>query len=158
MSKSSVIAETNHRTSLITVFINHALVIALPLNLLYTVRLAPKQKIGLAAVFSLGAIIILTAVARAVQVSRKAFGDGVLLALWGIIESTVCECRHPLETSRNRLASILCADTVDADRWSCISCASRMPSTIQVALQGSWIFPALQIPDPRKRNVFNLGC
>ena len=107
MSKSSVISETKPRTRLITVFIYHALVIALPLNLLYTVRLAPKQKIGLAAVFSLGAIIILTAVARAVQVSRKAFGDGVLLALWGIIESTVCECRHPLEATCNWLASRL---------------------------------------------------
>ena len=106
MSKSSVISETKPRTRLTTVSINHAIVIALPLNLLYTVRLAPKQKIGLAAVFSLGAIIILTAVARAVQVSRKAFGDGVLLALWGIIESTVCECRHALETSWHRLASI----------------------------------------------------
>ena len=130
MSKSSVISETKPRTRLTKRFIKHSLVIALPLNLLYTVRLAPKQKIGLAAVFSLGAIIILTAVARAVQVSRKAFGDGVLLALWGIIESTVCECRHPLEESCNRLASLLCADIVDADRWSCISCGSRMPSTI----------------------------
>ena len=151
-------SETKSRTRLIIVFIDRALVIALPLNLLYTVRLAPKQKIGLAAVFSLGTIIILTAIARAVQISRKAFADGVLLALWGIIESTVCECRHPLETSCDRLASILCDDTADADIWSCISCGSRMPSTIQVADQGPWILPALQIPDPRQRIVFNLGC
>ncbi|KAL9136777.1 MAG: hypothetical protein Q9175_002014 [Cornicularia normoerica] len=67
---------------------NHTLVITLPLNLLYTVRLVPKQKLGLAAVFSILIIIILTAIARAVQISRKAFADGVLLALWGIIEST----------------------------------------------------------------------
>ena len=71
-------------------------VIALPLDLLYTVRLAPKQKLGIAAVFSLGIIIVLVAIARAIQISRKAFADGVLLALWGIIESTVCEYRHPL--------------------------------------------------------------
>ena len=74
--------------------INYTLVIALPLNLLYTVRLAPKQKLGIAAVFSLGTIIILVAIARAIQISRKAFADGVLLALWGIIESTVCECQR----------------------------------------------------------------
>ena len=71
--------------------INYTIVIALPLNLLYTVCLAPKQKLGIAAVFSLGIIIILVAMARAIQISRKAFADGVLLALWGIIESTVCE-------------------------------------------------------------------
>lgn len=82
-------------TRLIT---NHALVISLPLNLLYTVRLARKQKIGLGAVFSIGIIIILVAIARAVQISRKAFADGVLLALWGIIESTVCEYRRLFPT------------------------------------------------------------
>lgn len=76
---------------------NHALVISLPLNLLYTVRLAPKQKVGLATVFTIGIIIILVAIARAVQISRKAFADGVLLALWGIIESTVCEYRRLLK-------------------------------------------------------------
>ena len=75
----------------------HALVISLPLNLLYTVRLAPKQKLGLAIVFSIGIIIVLVAIARAVQISRKAFADGVLLALWGIIESTVCEYRRLLK-------------------------------------------------------------
>lgn len=77
---------------------NYALVISLPLNLLYTVRLARKQKIGLGAVFSIGIIIILVAIARAVQISRKAFADGVLLALWGIIESTVCEYKRLFRT------------------------------------------------------------
>ena len=86
---------------------SHSLVIALPLNLLYTVRLAPKQKVGIAAVFSIGIIIILVAIARAVQVSRKAFADGVLLALWGIIESTVCEYRRPFQANRDWLNSLL---------------------------------------------------
>ena len=85
----------------------HSPVISLPLNLLYTVRLAPKQKFGLAAVFSIGVIIILVAIARAVQIARKAFADGVLLALWGIIESTVCEYRHPPKASRTWLKCIL---------------------------------------------------
>ena len=77
------------------------LVISLPLNLLYTVRLAPKQKLGLAVCFSIGILIILVAIARAAQISRKAFADGVLLALWGIIESTVCEYRHLIAFDRN---------------------------------------------------------
>lgn len=94
---------------------NHTLVITLPLNLLYTVRLVPKQKLGLAAVFSILIIIILTAIARAVQISRKAFADGVLLALWGIIESTVCKDRRLFELNRYRLDSILRDDMSDAD-------------------------------------------
>jgi hypothetical protein len=65
----------------------------LPLNMLWNVRLAFKQKIGLAAVFSLGTVIILVAIVRAAKISRTTFSDGVLLALWGIIESTVC--KHP---------------------------------------------------------------
>ena len=80
---------------------NRALVIALPLKLLYTVRLASKQKLGLAACFSIGILIILVAIARAVQISRKAFADGVLLALLGIIESTVCEYRHLIAFDRH---------------------------------------------------------
>ena len=90
------------------VIANRGLVIALPLNLLYTVRLAPKQKLGLAAVFSIGILIILVAIARAVRISRKAFSDGVLLALWGIIESTVCEYRHLFAFNRNRLSTPCC--------------------------------------------------
>ena len=64
---------------------------SLPLNMLYRARLAFRQKLGLAAVFSLVTIIICVAIARAVEISSKTHKDGVLLALWGIIESTVCE-------------------------------------------------------------------
>ncbi len=94
---------------------NHVLVISLPLNLLYTVRLAPKQKLGLAAVFSIGIIIIFVAIARAVQISRKAFADGVLLALWGIIESSVCEYRRPIKANRDWLNSMMGDDVSEAD-------------------------------------------
>ena len=97
------------------VIIDHTIVIALPLNLLYTVRLAPKQKIGIAAVFSLGIIIILVAMARAIQISRKAFADGVLLALWGIIESTVCKYQRAFETNRKYPRSTLGVTVLDTD-------------------------------------------
>lgn len=59
--------------------------------MLYNVRLATKQKLGLAVVFALGLIIIVVAIARAIQIGQKTFADGVLLALWGIVESTVCK-------------------------------------------------------------------
>ena len=97
--------------------IDYTVVIALPLNLLYPVRLAPKQKIGIAVVFSLGIIIILVAMARAIQISRKAFADGVLLALWGIIESTVCECQRTFETTRTYPRSMLGSTVSDTDLW-----------------------------------------
>ncbi len=58
--------------------------------MLYNVRLATKQKLGLAVVFSLCLVIIIVAIARAIQICEKTFTDGVLLAIWGIVESTVC--------------------------------------------------------------------
>ena len=61
--------------------------------MLYKARLGAKQKLGLAAVFSLVTIIIGVAIARAVEISRPTPKDGFLLALWGIIESTACESR-----------------------------------------------------------------
>ena len=109
---------------------NYTVVIALPLNLSYTVRLAPKQKLGVAAIFSLGIIIILVAMARAIQISRKAFADGVLLALWGIIESTVRECQRTFETTRCYSGSMLGSTVSDTDLWLNFfkfSCHSRMP-------------------------------
>lgn len=64
---------------------------SLPLNMLWKVCLAFIQKLGLAAVFSLGFFIILAAIARVAQITRKKFTDGVLLAVWGIVESTTCK-------------------------------------------------------------------
>lgn len=49
------------------------------------------SKAGLAAVFSLGVFIILVAIACVAQITRKKFTDGVLLAIWGIVESTTCK-------------------------------------------------------------------
>ena len=63
----------------------------LPLHMLYKARLTVKHKIGLAVVFSLVIIIICVAIARAIEISRGTHQDGVLLALWGIIETTACK-------------------------------------------------------------------
>ena len=66
-------------------------VVFLPLPMLYRSRFALKQKLGLATVFSLATIIIGVAIARAVEISSRTHKDGVMFALWGIIESTVCK-------------------------------------------------------------------
>ena len=65
----------------------------MPLNMLYKARFGIKQKLGLAAVFSLVTIIISVAIARAVEISRPPPNNGVLMALWSIIESTVCKLK-----------------------------------------------------------------
>ena len=61
----------------------------MPFVLLYKVQITLKQKIGLAAVFGLATIIIITAIVRAIEVTTKARADVLLLSLWSIIESTI---------------------------------------------------------------------
>ncbi|MCJ1277129.1 hypothetical protein MMC21_004939 [Puttea exsequens] len=65
------------------------MIMLLPLHMLWKVRLTLRQKLGLAVVFLLAGITMIVAITRAAQISRKTFSDGVLLAVWGIIESTV---------------------------------------------------------------------
>ena len=66
------------------------IVMALPLNLLWNIRITKRQKLGLALVFCVGLIIIVVAIVRAIFITTKVFKDGVLLTIWSIIESTVC--------------------------------------------------------------------
>ncbi|KFY90973.1 hypothetical protein V498_05744 [Pseudogymnoascus sp. VKM F-4517 (FW-2822)] len=65
------------------------MIMAMPLQLLWKVRISRSEKMGLAGVFSIGFLIIVIAIARAVQIAFTTTSDSVLLALWGIIESTV---------------------------------------------------------------------
>jgi hypothetical protein len=77
---------------------------AMPLRLLWKVRISGSEKMGLAAVFSIGVLIIVFAIARAVQIAFTTTSDSVLLALWGIIESTVCKFKSsPLNATFNML-------------------------------------------------------
>ena len=64
---------------------------ALPFKLLYTVKITAKQKLGLAGVFGISSIIIVVAIIRAVESTTRARTDAVLLTVWSIVESTVCE-------------------------------------------------------------------
>ena len=59
--------------------------------MLYNARLASRQKAGLAIMFSLVAIVSFVAIARAVDLTEGTDKDGILVDLWGIIESTVCK-------------------------------------------------------------------
>lgn len=66
------------------------------LCLLPGLRINRKEKIALASIFSLSAIVIIVAIIRVVQTSATTqHVDPVWLALWSSIESSVGK-RHPL--------------------------------------------------------------
>ncbi|KFY17143.1 hypothetical protein V492_00876 [Pseudogymnoascus sp. VKM F-4246] len=88
--------EIDKKTSIIAVLystvvdvLTDLMIMAMPLQLLWRVRISSSEKMGLAGVFSIGVLIIVFAIARAVQIAFTTTSDSVLLALWGIIESTV---------------------------------------------------------------------
>ena len=63
---------------------------ALPLRLIWNLRINKKQKFALAVMFSLGCIIILFAVIRVIQIRASTHHvDPVWLALWSMIEASV---------------------------------------------------------------------
>ncbi|KFY83822.1 hypothetical protein V500_09860 [Pseudogymnoascus sp. VKM F-4518 (FW-2643)] len=91
--------EIDMKTSIVAVMystvvdvLTDIMIMAMPLRLLWKVRISGSEKMGLAGVFGIGVLIIIFAIARAVQIAFTTTSDSVLLALWGIIESTVC---HP---------------------------------------------------------------
>ena len=63
---------------------------ALPLKLLFNLQISHRAKTGLASVFLLAIIIIVVAIVRATQIGGKLRSDDVLLAVWSLIESTIC--------------------------------------------------------------------
>ena len=65
------------------------MIMAMPLKLLYNVQISLRQKLALSGVFSLGMVIVIFSIIRAVQVTTTARSDTFLLAFWGVLESTV---------------------------------------------------------------------
>jgi hypothetical protein len=64
---------------------------SLPLRIIWVVKINLKQKIGLALVFCLGIAIIGASVIRAVEITGKTFQDQAALAVWGLVESSICK-------------------------------------------------------------------
>lgn len=65
------------------------MIMAMPLKLLYNVQISLRQKLALSGVFSMGMVIVIFSIIRAVQVTTTARNDTFLLAFWGVLESTV---------------------------------------------------------------------
>lgn len=82
------------------------LIMALPLRLLWNLQINRQQKSVLAAIFSLGFIVIVFAVVRVIETSASIHHvDPIWLGLWSMIEASVGKQRSRLpcnEPSSNR--------------------------------------------------------
>ena len=65
------------------------MIMLLPLNLIWQIKITTKAKLALVGCFSLGVITITIALVRGVQIATSTAQDVVRLALWSIIESTI---------------------------------------------------------------------
>ena len=77
------------------------MIMAMPLKLLYQVQISTKQKIALSGVFSMGMVIVVFSIIRAVQVTTTARDDTFLLAFWGVLETTaavIVGCLPPFKS------------------------------------------------------------
>lgn len=65
---------------------------AMPLRLIYNVKVTLRQKVGLVAVFGLGFVMIAFAIIRAKQVLvEKMFVNLTLLMIWSTLAASICK-------------------------------------------------------------------
>lgn len=63
---------------------------SLPLRIIWQAKINMQQKIGLVIVFCLGIVIVAAAIIRAVAITGKAYSDQAALAVWSVVESSIC--------------------------------------------------------------------
>ncbi|KAL4971700.1 hypothetical protein BDW66DRAFT_155416 [Aspergillus desertorum] len=81
------------------------MIMAFALWIVWSTTISLRQKLGLVAVFSLGAVIIAFAIVRAVNILGRSYTDAVGLAVWGVAESSVSVivgCLPPFKTFLSR--------------------------------------------------------
>ena len=85
------------------------MIMALPLRILWNLRITQRQKLGLATIFSLATIVIIFAIVRAIETSSTLTpsalvslngGDPISLTLFSAIESTIAVIVSCLPTFR----------------------------------------------------------
>lgn len=70
---------------------------AMPLRLIYNVKISPKQKAGLVCVFGLCFFMIAFSIARAKQVLvQQYFVNLTLLMIWSTLAASICKLRMPV--------------------------------------------------------------
>ncbi|KAL4899837.1 hypothetical protein BDW74DRAFT_183325 [Aspergillus multicolor] len=81
------------------------MIMGFALSIVWSTTISFHQKVGLGAVFSLGAIIIAFAIVRAINITGRSYSDQAGLAVWGIAESSVSVivgCLPPFKTFLSR--------------------------------------------------------
>lgn len=64
---------------------------AMPLRLIYNIKVSLKQKAGLVCVFSLGLVMIVFAIIRANQsLAQQGFVNLTLLMVWSTLAASIC--------------------------------------------------------------------
>ena len=72
-------------------------IMAMPLRLIYNIKVSLKQKIGLVCVFSLGFVMIVFSVIRANQtLAQQGFVNLTLLMIWSSLAASICKSRPGL--------------------------------------------------------------
>lgn len=82
------------------------LIMAIPLRLVYKVRINKQEKMGLYIVFSLALVTITIAIIRAVQAATNQ-RELLFLAIWSTVESAVGSCPLPSPPGAFRMTSLL---------------------------------------------------
>lgn len=132
---------------------NSIIVIALPISIVASVKVSPKQKFGLLAVMSLGVFIIGVAIARVIVTDTQGVHPEISwLALWSVVESSVAvlvcclasfkamtKVQHDRPRSRTYQAHAYGTDraTVRSDRNGAIV-LSPIKISRSVAMRESW--------------------
>lgn len=65
------------------------MIMVLPLRLLHKLQVSMQQKMGLAGVFTVGIMVVATAIVRLTQIIGQERSDPVGLAVWGLVESSI---------------------------------------------------------------------
>jgi len=85
-------------------------IMAMPLRLIYNIKVSLKQKIGLVGVFSLGFVMIVFAIIRANQtLVQQGFVNLTLLMIWSTLAAAICKSLRCLLRHTHQLTNPLSA-------------------------------------------------
>lgn len=106
---------------------------AMPIKLIYNIKISVKQKAGLVCVFSLCLVMIVFAVTRAKQIlTEDYFVNLTLLEIWSTLESAIC--KHVYSIPYRLTCSIGALQSLsELVTKTTSSCDSRLSSRFQDA-------------------------
>jgi hypothetical protein len=72
-----------------------SIVMAIPVHILYTIRISTIQKFSAGIVFTVGIITMIVCIVRVITLSLS-FKKGAVTTLWSVVEAGVCKTASPL--------------------------------------------------------------